>query len=332
MPITRTVLFRTFLLFLLAVPFRGHAQDLHWNGPEQYDTGIQPSVAIHPTGLVVEFHKSQNTDRIWYRIGRAHSYYIDWGRSREAGSAGFWPAVVITKEGYVILTYSSGSAKRSSDLKYSIGQVKLTGEIDQAIQWKSTNVKYDRGFHNSIAYVNETVVDVHESGEGGKGMFYRIGWLLRPENGTISWLTDGTHYDEGVNPHIAVDANQQVVEVHQGAASVPNLFYRRGILTALFRGGASIDFQREYLDGQGVSPSVAMTGNGSVLEFYSSSNAYYRTGRFAAGTRDLIHWTSSSVLTSDHELADSQVATNGKVAVAVFAKGKTIWYTISNPY
>jgi hypothetical protein len=62
------------------------------------------------------------------------------------------------------------------------------------------------------------------------------------------------------------------------------------------------------------------------------SNAFYRTGRFVAGTRDLINWTSSTVLTSDHELADPEVATNGKVAVAVFAKGKTIWYTISDPF
>ena len=56
MPFNRAALFRTFLLlFLLPVSFRGHAQEFHWNGPEQYDTGVQPSVAIHSSGLVVEF-------------------------------------------------------------------------------------------------------------------------------------------------------------------------------------------------------------------------------------------------------------------------------------
>ena len=329
MPITRTALFRILLLLLiLPLSFRGKAQEIHWNGPEQYDTGVQPSVAIHSNGLVVEFHKSQNTSRIWYRFGQAHAYYIEWGRSREAGWVGFFPAVAITKEGYVIVTYSSGSANKP-DLKYSIGQVDLKAGIDQAIDWKSKGITYDSGSHNSIAYFNNTVVDVHQS---GNGLFYRIGWLLKPENGTISWLTGATRYDQGVNPHIAVDANQHVVEVHQGAANVPNLFYRRGTVHALIPGSASIDFQREYLDGQGWSPTVAMTGNGSVLEFYSLSNAFYRTGRFVAGTRDLIDWTSSTVLTSDHELADPEVATNGKVAVAVFAKGKTIWYTISDPF
>ena len=231
----------------------------------------------------------------------------------------------------MILTYSSGTANKP-DLNYSIGQVDLKAGIDQAIDWKSKGIKYDSGSNNSIAFFNNTVVEVHESGNGGKGLFYRIGWLLKPENGTISWLTEATRYDEGVNPHIAVDANQHVVEVHQGAAKVPNLFYRRGTVTALFPGGASIDFQREHLEGQGLSPTVAMTGNGFVLEFYSLSNAFYRTGRFVAGTRDLINWTNSTVLTSDHELAEPEVATNGKVAVAVFEKGKTIWYTISDPF
>ncbi len=316
------------LLLLLPASFKGHAQELRWNGPEQYDTGVQPSIAIHSSGLVVEFHKSQNTDRIWYRVGQARSYYIEWGRSREAGWVGFFPAVAITPEGYVILTYSSGTANKP-DLNYSIGKLDLKGDVDQAIDWKSTRVRYAGGSNSSLAYFNNTVVDVHQS---GKGLYYRIGWLLRPEDGTISWLTNSTQYDVGVLPHIAVDANQHVVEVHQGAANVPNLFYRRGTVSALFPGGASINFQGEYLEGQGLSPTVAMTGNGSALEFYSWSNAFYRTGRFVAGTRDRINWTDSTLLTSDRELADPEVATNGKIAVAVFAKGKTIWYTISDPF
>lgn len=34
------------------------AQTVQWSVDQKYDDGINPSVAVHPSGLVLEFHQS----------------------------------------------------------------------------------------------------------------------------------------------------------------------------------------------------------------------------------------------------------------------------------
>jgi hypothetical protein len=86
--------------------------------------GIQPSVAAHSSGLVLEFHHSE--DRIidhtlWYHVGKRNGNSVTWGRSQNSpGTIGFWPAVTLSKEGYVILVISDSSLKNGSTLYCSI--------------------------------------------------------------------------------------------------------------------------------------------------------------------------------------------------------------------
>jgi hypothetical protein len=54
---------------------------------------------------------------------------------------------------------------------------------------------------------------------GSSGLYYRVGQLGNPAGGdyTIAWSSGstGVKYDDGVNPHIAINNQKQVVEVHQ---------------------------------------------------------------------------------------------------------------------
>ena len=86
-------------------------------GPiEQYDTGAQTSIAAHPSSLVVECHKSQFNEEIWYRLGKVDGEKILWGGSRRLDDTGYWPAVAISKEGYVIVVHSDRAAKNMAQL------------------------------------------------------------------------------------------------------------------------------------------------------------------------------------------------------------------------
>ena len=70
------------------------------------------------------------------------------------------------------------------------------------------------------------IAEAHES-NGGKGIFYRLGHLSAPGSGDFNIVWDsgskGQPYDEGVNPHIAIDDNNNVVEVHQVASNEDKL-------------------------------------------------------------------------------------------------------------
>ena len=101
---------------------RGFAQRtrIDWADFQSFDNGYESSVAIHPSGLIVEVHSSGQTivtyTGLYYRIGKLDPVKgVTWGPSRRwvsPGTFGSWPAVAITKEGYAILTFSNAFTKK----------------------------------------------------------------------------------------------------------------------------------------------------------------------------------------------------------------------------
>jgi hypothetical protein len=73
--------------------------------------GIQSSVAAHPSGLVLEFHKTEDRvmKNIWYHVGKRNGSSVTWGQSQFSGNDGYWPTVTLSKEGYVIFAHSTGN-------------------------------------------------------------------------------------------------------------------------------------------------------------------------------------------------------------------------------
>jgi hypothetical protein len=59
----------------------------------QYDQGVTPAVATAGQ-TVVEVHKSQNNDTLWYHVGTIQGNQINWGPSRQYDH-GVTPPVVI---------------------------------------------------------------------------------------------------------------------------------------------------------------------------------------------------------------------------------------------
>jgi hypothetical protein len=181
----------------------------------KYDDGVQPSVAINNNGLVVEVHKSESHDTLWYRVGKVNGDKIDWENNKKSieYDAGVQPSVAITDDGLVVEVHKSQSY---GTLWYRVGRVKSDGTI-----WvkddQSKSVKYDAGVQPSVAITNDgLVVEVHKS-QSHDTLWYRGTGQV---NGmTINGWDDkknSQNYSDGTTPRVACNG-QLAVETHSGA-------------------------------------------------------------------------------------------------------------------
>jgi len=295
------------------------AQTLLWTAPQKYDDGVDSSIAVHASGLILEFHQSHaiGSFDIWYHVGMLNGTGVTWGGSQSMGQTGSWPTVALTKEGYVIVVWSTGQFKSGSELRYRVGKIDPYGGINQSITWLLDYAFWDAGFHSSIA-VNDSgvIVGVHETGNSSTGMYYRVGHLTDPAAGNYSVTWDsgfyGIHYDDGINPHIALNNRNEVVEVHQ--VSGENLLhYRRGTVS-----GGTINFAgSQRYDNNANRPAAALLDTGLVVEFHANAGLFTRTGRLSPSNPAGIEWSNSVNIDIDRSTFPA-VATNGASVLATW--------------
>jgi len=99
--------------------------DVRFDPSVNFDAGREPSVVIHPSGLVLEYHRTHayaHAD-LWYRVGKLNGTGVTWGPSQKDGRVGYYPSVALTKEGYVLVVHGNRSqdSKNGSDLYYRVG-------------------------------------------------------------------------------------------------------------------------------------------------------------------------------------------------------------------
>jgi hypothetical protein len=312
-----------------------------WSNP--YDNGYEDSVAMHASGLIVDVHSSGLSrltyTGLYYRLGKFDPVAgtVSWGPSRQwvpTTVDGSWPAVAITKEGYVILTFSNSFTKSSGKLRYYVGTLDPNGSTSQQIQFKVSNEYFDTGFHDSIAVNNNgTIAEAHEA-DGKTGLWYRLGYLNAPGAGDfkIVWSTGdrGIEYDSGVNPHIAINDNNDAIEVHQ----VPGenlLHYTRGKIA-----NNRITFPNVhplYMGGS-KDPVVILLNNGNVIEMHASnkqSSGYweirYRTGALDPNVGTHISWSPTTGFSGGYADTTGGICTNGTYAVTTAERGGSLFYT-----
>jgi hypothetical protein len=280
-----------------AVPVGNNISNLQFSPFLDYDAGVQSSIALNVRGIALEFHRSQNDNTIWYRVGKMNQpgyKIILWGKSQTFGAHGYWPAVALSKEGYVIEVHSDRQHKSGSQQFYRVGKIDHNGDQNQSIIWKTGFIHWDGGFHTSIAINNYGfIVGVHESNAAsGTGLYYRVGKLNNPagDDYTIAWSSGstGVKYDDGINPHIAINYINQVVEVHQ-VTGESLLHYRRGTISE-----GKIHFaESQRYDNNAEQPAVALLGTGRVLELQCHAGRLYsRTGDLDPSNSTFIDWTT----------------------------------------
>jgi hypothetical protein len=306
------------------------AQSLTWSKPDNYDEGEQTSLATHPSGLILEAHKTQTVGGLglWYRVGVREGTKVAWGRSQRFPWDGTWPNVAISKEGYVVFIYSSGRYKTSSDLHYAVGMINPSGSLDQSITWLTPGSFHsDSGFHSSTAINdNGVIVEVHESGSGGTGIYYRVGHLKDPSGGdfTIDWDSGATaiRYDDGINPHIALNNSDEAIEVHQ-VTSEHYMHYRRG---PVFRGKINFGGSPRY-DNHSEEATVTLLDNGGVVELHRGADEGIsaRTGMLDPNSADKIIWFDAAVISNNdsRKAHNPAVTTHGTYAIGTWTSNNT---------
>jgi hypothetical protein len=306
-----------------------------WAPLKALDNGEESSVAISPSGLIVEVHNSNSHPAfysgLYYRIGKLDpvSGTVTWGSKgrqfQPQSIYGGFPSVAITKEGYVIIVYSGGNDKRSGRLRYYVGTLDPNGGTDQEINFKVKDAYYDTGWNGTISVNYNGVIAEAHGGDGSDGLFYRLGHLSSPGTGDFSivWDTEsgGKKYDNGLSPVISLNDNGDVVEVHK-SENGDRVYYTRGKLS-----GSTIAFQSEHpkFDDPAWAPAVVLLNNGYVMEmnvhiikdFLGTNVRYnltYRLGKLDPNGAVKINWISDNVIWTTPRR--SGLATNGTYAVA----------------
>jgi len=151
---------------------------------------MTPSIVWLPqTDLVVEVHKSEKREVLYYRIGKVckKDKKIDWGSSRDYDT-GIAPRVsgACLANGEINLIEVHQSETRMK-MYYRIGKLlKAEGGCDTEksfmLEWGSSN-KYDSGVLPSIAMNDKVAVAVHKS-ENYDKMYYHS--ALLPQAVTIA--------------------------------------------------------------------------------------------------------------------------------------------------
>jgi hypothetical protein len=324
---------------------RGFVQRTRIDWPEfqSFDDGYESSVAIHPSGLIVEVHSSGptvlNYTGLYYRIGKLDpAKGVTWGPSHRwvsRGTYGSWPAVAITKEGYAILTFSNAFTKKNASLRYAVGTLDLEGTTDQEIDFKVNSSKYDDGFHNSVSVnYNGTIAEAHEA-DGGTGIYYRLGHLNAPGSGDFSIVWDtgsnGQKYDNGVGPRISINDNNDVVEVHQ-VTGESLLHYIRGKASSNQIAFASN--HPRYSD-NGDRPAVVLLNNGYVVELHGANHSsrsglwefFNRVGTLDTNQSALINWSSNTHVHRYYIEEVGGIGTDGTYLIATICRGGKIYYS-----
>jgi hypothetical protein len=341
--------------YIPSIAYAGDANSMHAAGEPtncnvqfgpftKYDQGIDPAIAVHPSGLIVEFHQTNAPGdySLWYHVGTLNGTSVTWGESQRLNVSVHRPAAAISKDGYVIVSYSTINHKNGSFVRYRVGKIDPYGGHNQSISWKTDSLEWDAGFHSSIAINdNGIIVGVHESGTGGTGLYYRIGHLRNPAGGdyTIQWDSAqwGIKYDDGINPHIAINNLNQVVEVHQ-VTGESLLHYRRGVFNITIPYPDEVNYYIQFgpskrYDNYAEQPAVALLDNGFVLEVHQAYSGVLRsrTGSLSSYSPEEIQWSAPVEVLGGSGINYPALATNGTHAVLALKPGQfstgDLWYS-----
>jgi hypothetical protein len=324
--IMKRILAAVFALSCLSA-VRLPAQTLTWSTPAKYATGTEPSVSMNSSGIVVEVHKSQNYNTLYYHIGKLNrsTGTVTWGKSHyvQTSEEIRYPEVALTQNSSVIICYEGAYSLR---LRYMTGTLDPTGPVDQAMTWVIKDKQYDTGIFPSMS-INSSgdLVEVHENNLSANKLFYRYGYVdPNTSSPDITWKsgTNGVFYENGDTPGISINDNLDFVEVHKEARG-SNLHYRTGVVD-----GDQLSFRdSERLPKTGSRPSVATTNFGLTIAVLNSSDSTYATaGYIDPSDPAQIDWRPAQKVQDGTYFP--AVATDGDWIIAIWTRGSYANYDL----
>lgn len=173
-----------------------------------FDRGFRPKVAINDSGYVVEIHKSQNNDGLWYNLGKLQNGTISWltgdshGRNYDTGGS---PDVSINNQQFVIEVHTYKADSSDNRLYYRVGIV--NGE---RVDWKQAHPVGVFGSTPSIALSDDNQVLLVYEGTGHQ--LYSKNGTLDTSRFSVEWGSSKP-FDTGAWPSVGMEGNF-AVQVH----------------------------------------------------------------------------------------------------------------------
>ncbi len=264
-----------------------------------YTNGEQTSVALSNDNIIVEVHKSQNHDTLWYAVGQASVYHVEFG-AFEKYDSGTHPNVAVNNNSYVVEVHEG---TKDDQLWCRLGQI--TGD---RVDWFPA-ITYDLGHKPAVA-INDTgvVVEVHQSASNHT-LWYTVGYI---QDKQVKWGKSEL-FDIGLCPDISIDSQGNVVFVRQ-AEKDDTLWCRTGVVD-----GSKINFSKALQYDNGKSPSVGLNDEGTVIEVHKSQNHDTLWSRSGMWTADGVTYDRSIKYDNGE---DPAVSCNEEFAIQTHRSGK----------
>lgn len=302
--------------------------------PVRVVTGHNPSIAVNQDGIVIEVHKSEDEDTLWYSIGELRpdrGGIIAWSGSQEYDK-GKNPAVAINDKGIVVEVHKSENDDDlgGNTLWYRVGV--LAGDH---VSWYGNGAtQYDRGKTPSVAINNNNVVvEVHKS-EGAETLWYQIGEVT----GLLEIAGWGrgraTQYNNGEIPSIAINDKGTVVEVHKSEGN-NTLWYRTGYISAInplnTRELVLSPSAQRYDHGE--TPSVAINNNDVVVEVHKSEEdtLWSHIGHANWRHKGIVEWGRGRAKPYDNGVDPSVALTETRVVEIHKSQGSDDFWAHNDP-
>ena len=239
-------------------------------GPQvECGEGKTPSVAINEQGvIVVAFCNAGNLE---CQVGQLNSEIHFSERATYA--KGTYPWIAINKHNVIVEVHK---ALDDDTLWYTVGTV----EMGHAVSWGEC-VKYDDGTCPKVSLNDQnTLVAVHQS-QALDTLWHYVG-KVNPHTKTVLLPPYPTHYRDGNKPMVALNNNNQIVEVHcQSSTGVNFLRYMMGEVDIE---GGSLKFINDVRFDGGLNPVISLNNSGNIMEIHQRPDGlFYSTGSLKTG-------------------------------------------------
>jgi hypothetical protein len=282
----------------------------------------------------------------WCGVAQAQS--ISWLEKGDYLGSGWWfyPRLAGDASGDFLVV--GQDATGSGPLAYQTGS--YPGGSADWISWNYGNSDYGSGTNPNAALAMIPVdnanwvagIEVHQGGQNNGSALWShtavSGW---PITANLTW-TNGVQYDTGFNPTVAIDpiGGFEVVEVHQAASGISNLWYHVGTFQVDMFGVASLTWGPAYQFDYGHFPSVS-TCNGLAVEVHEgdSDTLWYSIGKIDLSSYK-VKWGPSLQYENGYRPSVALCANlghTGQYLVEVHQAGKpaagkstALWYHVSS--
>ncbi|MEW9503430.1 hypothetical protein [Jeotgalibacillus marinus] len=160
-----------------------------------YDNGNYPNIAVLKDDYILETHSGENSADLWYSIGKAQDYSIDFISAEKYVSRMHRPVSLQLDNGYVLSMYTQAGNLE----KYFPAYSQIATVQNEKLSWESWNgeERYTsfEGLDNDIVQLNNgLILNVHEErfndeGRASDNIQYVLGkWS--DDSKRVEWMVD----------------------------------------------------------------------------------------------------------------------------------------------